>query len=71
MIPLEERAARAVIAWMRHNTTAYDQLQIKRIKGERRRIRRLLAEHSVTLLRKYRQGLEIDANCPLQKALTK
>lgn len=69
MIPIEERAARAVIAWMRHNTTAYDQLPIKRIKGERRRIRRLLAEHSVMLLRKYRQGLAADANCPLQKAL--
>lgn len=69
MIPIEERAARAVIAWMRHNTTAYDQLPIKRIKGERRRIRRLLAEHSVLLLRKYRQGLLADTNCPLQKAL--
>ncbi len=69
MIPLEDRASRAVIAWMRHNTTAYDQLPIKRIKGERRRVRRMLAEHSVMLLRKYRQGLVADANCPLQKAL--
>ncbi|GAO30301.1 DUF2293 domain-containing protein [Geofilum rubicundum] len=69
MIPIEERASRAVIAWMRHNTTAYDQLSIKRIKGERRRVRRLLAEHSVALLRKYRQGIAVDANCPLQKAI--
>ena len=69
LIPLEERAARAVIAWMRHNTTAYDKLQIKRIKGERRKVRRMLAEHSVALLSKYRKGLPADSNCPLQKAL--
>ena len=25
LIPIEERAAHAVIAWMRHQTTAYDQ----------------------------------------------
>lgn len=69
MIPIEDRASRAVIAWMRHRTTAYDQLTIQRIKGERRRVRRLLAEHSITLLKKYRQGLPADLNCPLQKAL--
>lgn len=69
LIPMEERAARAVIAWMRHNTTAYDKLQIKRIKGERHRVRRLLAQHSFVLLSKYRQGLPIDVNCSLIKAL--
>ncbi len=36
MIPIEERAAKAVIAWMRHKTTAYDSMRIARIKGERR-----------------------------------
>jgi hypothetical protein len=71
MIPLEERAARAVIAWMRHNTTAYDQLQIKRIKGERRKTRRVLAGQSIEVLTKYRLGLPTDVNCPLQKVLTK
>ena len=33
MIPIEERAVRAVIAWMRHRTTAYDAMTIARIKG--------------------------------------
>ena len=32
-IPLQERASRAVIAWMRHQTTAYDSMSIARIKG--------------------------------------
>ncbi len=32
MIPIEERAALAVIAWMRHQTTAYDNLKIALFK---------------------------------------
>lgn len=71
MIPIEARAAKAVIAWMRHQTTAYDHLHIPRIKGERRAVRRLLAEQSVALLKKYRQGEPVDKSCPLQKALIK
>ncbi|MGQ1947968.1 DUF2293 domain-containing protein [Geofilum sp. OHC36d9] len=71
MIPLEERAARAVIAWMRHQTTAYDHLKIQRIKGERRKIRHQLAEQSTMLLNRYREGLAIHPGCPLQKALKK
>lgn len=71
LIPLEERASRAVVAWMRHNTTVYDQLSIKRVKGERRKVRRLLAEHSISILNNYRTGKPIGQNCPLQKALTK
>ena len=31
MIPLEDRAAKAVIAWMRHQTTGYDSMRIARI----------------------------------------
>ncbi|MEG2179600.1 MAG: DUF2293 domain-containing protein [Bacteroidales bacterium] len=69
-IPIEERAAKAVIAWMRHQTTAYDDMEIARIKGERRRIRRLLAERSVKLLEAYRKGEPIPALCPLKKALS-
>jgi len=69
MIPIEARAAKAVIAWMRHQTTAYDNLHIPRIKGERRAVRRLLAEQSVALLKKYRQGEPVDKSCPLRKAL--
>ncbi|NOR88237.1 MAG: DUF2293 domain-containing protein, partial [Bacteroidales bacterium] len=44
MIPIEERASRAVIAWMRHQTTAYDHIQIAHIKGERRAVRREFAK---------------------------
>ena len=69
MIPIEERAAKAVIAWMRHRTTAYDSMTIARIKGERRQVRRMLAQRSVELLRAYREGGEIGPDCPLQHAL--
>jgi hypothetical protein len=55
-IPIERRAEAAVIAWMRHQTTAYDSLKIARVKGERRQVRRQLAEHSRKLLQRYRQG---------------
>jgi hypothetical protein len=69
MIPIEERAAKAVIAWMRHQTTAYDNLKIARIKGERRAVRRNLAQQSVKVLEKYRNGEKIPTDCPLQNAL--
>ncbi len=69
-IPVEARAEAAVIAWMRHQTTAYDQMPIARIKGRRREVRRLLAARSKALLEAYRQGRECDsAACPLQQAL--
>ena len=70
-IPVEERAAHAVIAWMRHQTTAYDQVKVARIKGERRAVRREYAQQSVALLSIYRQGRSIPGNCPLQKAIRK
>ncbi len=69
MIPIEERAAHAVIAWMRHQTTVYDNLKIARIKGERRAVRQILAQQSVELLANYRAGKPASADCPLQKAL--
>ncbi len=69
MIPIQERAARAVIAWMRHKTTAYDNLKIARIKGERRSVRRNLAQQSTQILQGYRKGESIPEDCPLQKAL--
>ncbi|MDP2874817.1 MAG: DUF2293 domain-containing protein [Holophaga sp.] len=71
MIPVAGRAAKAVIAWMRHQTTAYESMRIPRIKGERREIRRMLARRSVELLKAYRDGLEPSADCPLKKALEK
>ncbi|QDT31913.1 DUF2293 domain-containing protein [Thalassoglobus polymorphus] len=69
-IPIEKRAESAVIAWLRHQTTAYDEMKIARIKGKRRETRRMLAEQSRTLLQKYRRGEDIDAQtCPLLQAL--
>jgi len=69
LIPIEERAAKAVIAWMRHQTTAYDSMAIARVKGERREVRRRLARRSHKLLRGYRSGQPALADCPLAKAL--
>lgn len=69
MIPIEQRAERAVIAWMRHKTTAYESMKIPRIKGARREMRRLLAQQSRLLLRAYRTGEEIGDHCPLRAAL--
>ncbi len=69
-IPIERRAESAVIAWMRHQTTAYDNMKIARVKGERREVRRMLAEISRELLNAYRRGLAVNkASCPLQLAL--
>lgn len=70
-IPLAERAGKAVIAWMRHHTTNYDQLAIARIKGERRKVRRQLAQQSVNLLKSYRKGENRPASCPLMVAVRK
>ncbi len=68
-IPIEQRAEAAVIAWMRHQTTAYDNLKIPRVKGERREVRRMLADQSRQLLVDYRRGHPVNAAlCPLQKA---
>lgn len=69
-IPIEQRAESAVIAWLRHATTAYDDMKIARIKGKRREVRRMLAEKSRQLLADYRSGKEIaPQQCPLQKAM--
>ncbi len=69
-IPLARRAEAAVIAWMRHQTTGYENMVIPRIKGKRRETRRLLAEQSKALLHAYRDGRDVDpASCPLQRAL--
>ena len=68
-IPVEQRAEAAVIAWMRHQTTAYDSMTVPRIKGKRRDIRRMLAQHSKELLSRYRRGAAASVECPLQRAL--
>ncbi len=69
-IPVEKRAEAAVIAWMRHQTTAYDSMSIPRIKGKRREVRRMLAQRSQELLDRYRRGETVQGECPLQKALS-
>jgi len=69
-IPIERRAESAVIAWMRHQTTAYDDMKIARVQGKRREVRRMLAEQSRQLLASYRHGKEVDQQtCPLHQAL--
>ncbi|MCR9247420.1 MAG: DUF2293 domain-containing protein [bacterium] len=69
-IPVHRRAESAVIAWLRHHTTAYDHMAIARVKGRRREVRRMLAERSRELLDAYRQGRADEVvNCPLRRAL--
>ena len=68
-IPVEQRAEAAVIAWMRHQTTGYDNMIIPREKGKRREVRRMLAQRSHQLLERYRQGAPILKSCPLMMAL--
>lgn len=69
-IPLERRAEAAVIAWMRHRTTAYDSMRIERVKGRRREVRRMLAERSRELLDAYRRGDEVGrTTCLLRRAI--
>ena len=69
-IPIQRRAESAVIAWMRHQTTAYDNMKIPRVKGKRREVRRMLAARSRELLNCYRKGDAIESDkCLLSKAL--
>ncbi len=69
-ISIEQRAEAATIAWMRHQTTAYDDMVIPRIKGQRREVRKQLAMRSKQLLNDYRNGAIRPQNCPLVAALT-
>ena len=68
-IPIEQRASAAVIAWLRHQTTDYDSMRIKRVRGERRAVRRQLAAESLKLLGRYRSGEPLANDCPLARAL--
>ena len=72
-IPIERRAESAVIAWMRHQTTAYDSHEDRtRQRKTPRGPPNALAEESRKLLEKYRRGMEVDhAICPLAKAIDK
>lgn len=69
-ISLERRAEAAVIAWMRHQTTAYDRMSIARQKGARREVRRELASISRAILDLHRRdAAHAAAACPLCTAL--
>lgn len=71
-IPVQQRAEAAVIAWLRHQTTAYDDMVIPRVKGKRREVRRMLAKKSRLLLGVYRNGKTIDPQrCVLRQALSR
>jgi hypothetical protein len=71
-IGVERRAEAAVIAWLRHQTTAYDNLKIVRIRRRRREVRRELADSSRRLLDSHRvdriHGVE---TCPLCEAFSR
>lgn len=69
-IPVAERAEAAVIAWMRHQTTAYDHMAIPRVKGMRRAVRRELAAVSQRVLGLHRRDEpHAPAGCPLCREL--
>jgi hypothetical protein len=69
-IPLERRAEAAVMAWLRHQTTGYDDMRIARVKGARREVRRELADLSRALLDVHRRDApHAPASCPLCTAL--
>lgn len=71
-ISVDRRAEAAVIAWMRHQTTDYDEMLIPRIKGARREVRRELAEISRGLLDLHRRDVQhAEASCPLCKAIAR
>jgi hypothetical protein len=69
-IGIERRAESAVIAWLRHQTTAYDRMKIERVAGRRREVRRELATVSRAVLDLHRRDVgHAAAACPLCTAL--
>jgi hypothetical protein len=69
-IPLERRVEPAVIAWLRHQTTTYDQMKIARVAGARREVRRELATISRAALDLHRRdAAHAAAACPICKVL--
>jgi hypothetical protein len=69
-ISISERAEAAVIAWMRHQTTAYDSLAIPRVAGSRREVRRELAQVSRGVIALHRRDTpHLIRACPLCHAV--
>jgi hypothetical protein len=56
-ISIDERAEAATIAWMRHQTTGYDDMRIERVAGRRREVRRELAQMSRAVLDLHRRDV--------------
>jgi hypothetical protein len=70
-IPIGKRAEAAVLAWLRHQTTGYDSMRVKRVRGERRRVRRELAGESRRLLDRHRRPDPHPVEgCPLCRAVS-
>ena len=70
MIPIQQRASAALTAWMRHKVTNYDNMAIKRVRGERREVRKSLAVETRSILAAYQKGDSIVLeNCPLYIAI--
>ena len=53
-IPIERRAEAAVMAWLRHQASDYDERDIARVRGERREVRREIAAEHRALLARHR-----------------
>ena len=71
-ITIEERGRAAITAWMRHQTSDYDRMDVARVKGARREVRKKIARQSQAILDKYRRGYDIDWDtCPLAHAVGK
>lgn len=69
-LSVERRAESTVIAWLRHQTTAYDRMTIARVKGKRREVRRELATLSRAVLDLHRRDTpHSPLACPLCVAL--
>jgi hypothetical protein len=68
-IPVAKRAEAAVIAWLRHQTTAYESMTIPRVRGKRREVRRMFAQRSQELLAPPPRGESVGEECPLRRAL--
>lgn len=71
-ISIDERAEAAVIAWMRHQTTGYDDMKIERVAGRRREVRRELAQLSRAVLDLHRGDVPHAPHaCPLCTAVAR
>jgi Uncharacterized conserved protein (DUF2293) len=69
-ISIERRAESAVIAWLRHQTTAYDHMHIPRVAGKRREVRGQLASVSRAVLELHRRDApHAPTACPLCSAV--